>query len=275
MNRPFDADAVLRDDALLDALGRGEMPDEFADDETIRLLLAWRDDVVSDLDLDLAEDPPVAVPEESPLRRRWWKLSRRASVAATVAAIGAVSLGGVAAASSEPGSPLWPIAKVVRSSEQVESMEARASAMDALRQAEAAQSTDPVRARQLANSALVDANKIRDNRVRDDVRRRAGQFTDLASPTPRPSPTLASPTPGKTDDSVPVPPSTSAAPIETPAPSATPSPTESPTPSTTPSPSESASEPTPSPSAPSSGSDGVLSSRAESPSDIATPSPSS
>jgi hypothetical protein len=43
--QPADADAVLRDDALLDAVARGDLPSSFSDDPTARLLLAWRNDV--------------------------------------------------------------------------------------------------------------------------------------------------------------------------------------------------------------------------------------
>ncbi|WP_157018335.1 hypothetical protein [Cryptosporangium arvum] len=38
-------DAILRDDALLDALGRGELPATYRADVTARLLTTWRDDL--------------------------------------------------------------------------------------------------------------------------------------------------------------------------------------------------------------------------------------
>lgn len=47
-------DTVLRDDALLDALGRGELPAHYRADVTARLITAWRD--------DLEEPGPVGRP---------------------------------------------------------------------------------------------------------------------------------------------------------------------------------------------------------------------
>ncbi|MFI5957867.1 hypothetical protein [Cryptosporangium sp. NPDC051539] len=59
---PFDdeadpaVDAILRDNALLDALGRGELPATYRADVTARLLTGWRDDVDRGL-------PPLSVPD--------------------------------------------------------------------------------------------------------------------------------------------------------------------------------------------------------------------
>ncbi|MFG1926201.1 hypothetical protein [Cryptosporangium sp. NPDC048952] len=51
-------DAILRDDALLDALGRGELPATYRADVTARLLTTWRDDLDEGLPpLRLAEAP--------------------------------------------------------------------------------------------------------------------------------------------------------------------------------------------------------------------------
>ncbi len=155
MNQPLDADAVLRDDALLDALGRGELLPEFEDDATIRLLLAWRGDIADTAGLPAHAPEPVTVPhpaepepqvaepivaarsigtarvpayvadEDDSGHSLRGLLTRRVAVAAAFAAFAAGSLGSVAAASTaEPGSPLWPITKVVYE-DHAKSVEAR------------------------------------------------------------------------------------------------------------------------------------------------------
>ncbi len=57
MTRPFDSEALFRDDALLDALARGEFPDGYEADPTAQLLLAWR----SDLDVSVLDDATVTL----------------------------------------------------------------------------------------------------------------------------------------------------------------------------------------------------------------------
>jgi hypothetical protein len=86
-----------RDDELLTALSQGVRPDP--DDPMAELLADWHADLDSDL-------PPVPTIK----RRRWWSRP-----IATGLAAGVLVLGGVtgAAATAQPGSPLWPITQAV------------------------------------------------------------------------------------------------------------------------------------------------------------------
>lgn len=253
--QPLDADAVLRDDALLDALGRGELPDDFDDDATARLLLAWRDDVA-----DTAGLPePHAVPVRSvgvasvgdtrgPRRDLHHLLTRRAAAVAVIAAIGLGSIGSVAAAGvAEPGSPLWPLTKVVYE-DRAKSLEAREGALSLLREAkQAAENNDPDQARRLLVDALQEAGAVDDGKDKDKilaeadaVRAQLAELTDPGDPstTPTPqNPATASPSPAPSTE-----PSN---PPSSPSPSPTPSePTPGePPPSTEPTPTPS-SEPT-------------------------------
>ncbi|GAA0226775.1 hypothetical protein [Cryptosporangium japonicum] len=54
-------DAILRDDALLDALGRGELPATYRADVTARLLTTWRDDLDEGLPPLHAAEAPAPV----------------------------------------------------------------------------------------------------------------------------------------------------------------------------------------------------------------------
>ncbi|WP_433310000.1 anti-sigma-D factor RsdA [Micromonospora chersina] len=107
----MDLGTIARDDALLDALGRGEpAPDG---DALAGLLAAWRS--------DLAEEPtgvrpaaPDAV-EEAPVRRavrrpRPWALRL---AAAAVALLALVSGLGISSRDAGPGSPLWSLTKLL------------------------------------------------------------------------------------------------------------------------------------------------------------------
>jgi hypothetical protein len=60
-------DAILRDDALLDALGRGELPASYRADVTARLITTWREvlDEPDGLDAFSAEAAPGVVPGEA------------------------------------------------------------------------------------------------------------------------------------------------------------------------------------------------------------------
>lgn len=107
----MDLGTIARDDALLDALGRGEpAPDG---DALAGLLAAWRS--------DLAEEPtgvrPAApdVVEEAPARRaarrpRPWALRL---AAAAVALLALVSGLGISSRDAGPGSPLWSLTKLL------------------------------------------------------------------------------------------------------------------------------------------------------------------
>lgn len=151
MNTPLDADAVLRDDALLDAIVRDELRGEFDDDLVARALLAWRADVLED-------EPPLELPRRRPVLG----ISRRMSVAAAVGVTTAVSLGSLAAAGmAEPGSPLWAITKVVYT-DRAESIQAREDARDALQKArDAAAEHQAALARRLLAEAQREAEEIR------------------------------------------------------------------------------------------------------------------
>ncbi|MFG1656441.1 anti-sigma-D factor RsdA [Micromonospora chersina] len=107
----MDLGTIARDDALLDALGRGEPAPE--DDALAGLLAAWRS--------DLAEEPtgvrPAApdVVQEAPARRavrrpRPWALRL---AAAAVALLALVSGLGISSRDAGPGSPLWSLTKLL------------------------------------------------------------------------------------------------------------------------------------------------------------------
>jgi hypothetical protein len=120
--RPVD---LARDDELLDALGRGELPDE--GDEVMVMLAAWRSDVTDPdayerartplraaapaLDIELPDTPVLDIAMPNVSRRRSPRRLRLAIAAAMVA----VAAGGtvVAAASTTQDSPLWPITRLL------------------------------------------------------------------------------------------------------------------------------------------------------------------
>jgi hypothetical protein len=238
--QPLDADAVLRDDAFLDALGRGELLPEFGDDATARLLLAWRDDVADTAGLpDAAPAPPArsigtarvpVTPVVDPRRFRW---SRRMTAAAAFVAFAAGSVGSVAAAGvAEPGSPLWPLTKVVYE-DRAKSLEAREGALSLLREAQdAAERNDPERARELLDTALAEAGDVADKSDKDKIREEAEkveeQIADTPPPAQKPGPsTSPTPTPEPTPSTSP-----STRPTPTPSPSGTAEPSPGGTPST-------------------------------------------
>ncbi len=260
--QPLDADAVLRDDLLLDALGRGEMLPDYDDDATARMLLAWRDDLATaaglpDFELapaDLPEFEPVHttadLPEVAPVRSigtakvpvtpveesRRFRWTRRMTVAAAFTAFAAGSVGSVAAAGvAEPGSPLWPITKVVYE-DRAKSLEAREGALSLLREAQdAAENNDPERARELLDTALATAGDVVDEADRDKIMAQADKVEEqLAEPPVDPSPsTTPSPDPQPSPSTEP-----SAEPSPSTPPSTEPTPGNTdPTPETTPSPS--------------------------------------
>ncbi|GGR97573.1 hypothetical protein GCM10010169_47670 [Micromonospora fulviviridis] len=107
----MDLGTIARDDALLDALGRGEpAPD---DDALAGLLAAWRS--------DLAEEPtgvrPAApdaveeVPARPAVRRpRPWTLRLAAAALALLALVSGL---GISSRDAGPGSPLWSLTKLL------------------------------------------------------------------------------------------------------------------------------------------------------------------
>jgi hypothetical protein len=185
----IDIDAVTRDDALLDLLGRGDEPVASTDDPVVRMLYLWR--------RDLAADEKANAP--------WWAaMSRRLVTAAAAAVIGVGSLGGVAAAagSAEPGSPLWGVTEVVYA-ERADSLTAKENALDALSEARGVIGTDPARARELLAEAIKQAARVRGQdgaeavrRQIEELRRALGDVGPGNSSSPGSGPGLARPVPG-------------------------------------------------------------------------------
>jgi hypothetical protein len=170
-------DAVARDDELLDLLGAGQHPD--SDDPAIQALRAWRAEISTGLD---DGRPPVPVnghrahqvrevvtPLNSEAHTGWDGTGHRArhrpprrrrSMIAVVAVGLSAGLSGVAvaAADADPGSPLWPITKVIYSDTAAE------------RQAEA----DAEAALDRARRALAEGRVEDAKRYLDEANRRAG-----------------------------------------------------------------------------------------------------
>lgn len=259
---PVDADAVLRDDVLIDALAKGVLPMEYHDDELTRALLTWRDDIRSapfepsvelsadmwqeavpaedatqvlnvvyndfprhQADVSTASDPEIDEPAAEPSSRFAW-IRRPAIVLGTLSVLVLGSLGSVAAASvAEPGSPFWPLAKAVNP-DRANSLEAREAARDDISDARAAmREGDASVALEHLEQAQTHADGVRSKDGKSDLEKELADVRrNLDTPTPSPSTPPATPTP----------------------PPASPQPTPSPTPSPTPEPSTS--NPTPSPS---------------------------
>lgn len=244
-------DAISRDDAFLDALGRGEPPDP--SDPLALALSDWRRDIV-DTPLSATPEPALTV-----LRRR---VGRGITVAAVVSAVGLGSVTGMAAAATQaqPGSALWPITRMV-APERAESRQAAYQARDWMDRAAAAAAEDrrEQAARYLAQ-AEADAGRVRGDDGADALRDRAAELrrqlegsetgagtgSRTESPAPEESPTVTpSAEPTQEESTAPprpifrrsTPPSPSEPPAESPAPS--PAPSESSTPSASPSPSQS------------------------------------
>lgn len=105
--RPIALDVARADDRLLDALGQGEPAPQ--GDQIATLLASWRAELVDDLSEDLAEEPlPAPVP-----RRSAWSGWRVRLVAAAALASLATAGTSLAAVNAEPGSPLWPVTRVI------------------------------------------------------------------------------------------------------------------------------------------------------------------
>lgn len=108
----MDLGTLARDDALLDALGRGDQVPE--GDEIATLLAAWRADLADD---SATEVRPAAPPEEGAARPR--PAVRRARpwtlrlAAAAVVLIALVSGLGVGSRNAGPDSPLWSLTRLL------------------------------------------------------------------------------------------------------------------------------------------------------------------
>jgi len=122
-NEPFDLDVIRADDALLDALGRGESVEQT--DSLATLLTAWRGDLVAEPPQTSpirAAQPVVAGAQAQPTignaqrstAQPHVRTSRRARIAVAAAVIAAIAGGtAAAAATATPGSPLWSISQVI------------------------------------------------------------------------------------------------------------------------------------------------------------------
>lgn len=195
----MDVATLVRDDALLDALGRGEPAPEEGDPVAV-LLAVWRADVAGDTVV-------LRVVPGRRSRRRSWVMR----LAAGVVAVAAVAAGlGAGSRAAEPGSPLWSLTRLLYPQEAeariVEEGIARAGAsLDAGRVGEAQRHVDQARGELPA---------IGDTAVADRFR---GQLDVLAA---RIVAARAAATPSATPPASPVP-----APVPSAAPPASPSPT--------------------------------------------------
>lgn len=223
---PVDLATLHADDALLDALARGERPGAPAGDALTDLFADWHADLSADLpDLDLdpdslpdrpelrdaAPEPDTIVSDISEKRRR-----RRpgAGLRRTFAAVAAalVILAGLAvgAERSGPNGPLWPLTQVL----YPEQAHARAAEQAIAEAADAIAAGRYDDARRLLDTAANEAAQVDNPGTRQ---RLLDRIADLRSQLPPPTPAAAAPSatsaPPPTTEAVPATP--------TPAPGAT------------------------------------------------------
>jgi hypothetical protein len=132
-NDPRDLAMIAADDELLDLLGSGGAPED--DDEVGAMLAAWRADLATDLPTVRRAAPVVGAP--APARRRTLSRNTRFLLAAAAAVIALAGVATVMAGDARPGSPLWPITRLLytdRASSAVAEQEAQ-RAIDEARQA--------------------------------------------------------------------------------------------------------------------------------------------
>jgi hypothetical protein len=162
---------------------------------------------------------------------------RYAAVAAIV--VGAFSLGGGMAAATvnaKPGSPLWPLAKIIDSG-HAHSVEARMEVQEALRQAQKdAREGDTAQALERLRKAKEKLAQVKPDDGKDELTKQLGQLekqVGAVTPVPGPTPTpTGGPVPTPTPSSHPSP---SSPPSDNPSPTPPASPPASPTPSDQPS----------------------------------------
>lgn len=265
MTTPFEAGGMLRDDALLDALGRGELPDEARDDSTARLLFGWRADLVTAMPAS-SEPPTVEMPlwfgpgagfevaehglngsralngssalngsnrlnggaPRGPRSRRLRRKNIVLAVAVTVVGIG--SAGGVAAAgTAQPGDPLWPLVRVVYA-ERAESLEAREDARLALSEARrAAGAHESQRAQEYLQIALKRTDKVRSKDGRAELNAEARRLQEeIAEIDDDPSPEPSTRRPEQRPAEQQPSPTPPLSPVPEPSPTPEPSPSEPP-----------------------------------------------
>jgi Anti-sigma-D factor RsdA to sigma factor binding region len=217
-SRDDDLSQIAADDALLDALGRGEpAPDG---DALAGLLHAWRADLDTHLDTHLDADQPLVgeLLEAETHRPIELNSRRRPSRLLTGIAAAILVFGGLAAGASQagPDSPLWPITKVMYP-EQADTRGAERAIANA-RAALAANRTDEATHQLDVAQTLV--GRLHDG---DDKKRLTDQIAQLrqlivarVTPPAIPSPSVG-PVPGGTPD-------TPAGPTQQPVPPPTPGP---------------------------------------------------
>lgn len=161
---------------------------------------------------------------------------RYAAVAAIV--VGAFSLGGGMAAATvnaKPGSPLWPLAKII-DSDHAHSVEARMEVQEALRQAQKdAREGDTAQALERLRKAKQKLAQVKPDDGKDELTKQLGQLERQVGAVPLPGPTptpTGGPVPSPTPSSHPTP---SSPPSDNPSPTPPASPPASPTPSDQPS----------------------------------------
>jgi uncharacterized membrane protein len=161
---------------------------------------------------------------------------RYAAVAAIV--VGAFSLGGGMAAATvnaKPGSPLWPLAKIIDSG-HAHSMEARMEVQQALRDAQRdAREGDTAQALERLRKAKEKLAQVKPDDGKDELTKQIGQLEKQVGAVPLPGPTptpTGGPVPSPTPSSHPTP---STPPSDNPSPTPPASPPASPTPSDQPS----------------------------------------
>lgn len=160
---------IAADDRLLDLLAAGGEPAD--GDDVSSLLAAWRADVATGLPT-VRRSAPAAAPAGTPRSAdRRHPISRTArSLLGAAAAVVLLALPAVLARDARPGSPLWPITRVLYA-ERADSAMAEADARQYL--AEAREAIDSGRysdAEKLLNDALARAEAVRDPSIADDLR---------------------------------------------------------------------------------------------------------
>ncbi|MCW3813961.1 anti-sigma-D factor RsdA [Micromonospora sp. DR5-3] len=113
----MDLEVLARDDALLDALGRGEPAP--AGDELAELFAAWHADVVDGAPAEIRPAAPTAEPAEPtspPARPARTRRPRPWTVRLAAAAVALLALGsglGIGSRNAAPDSPLWSLTKLL------------------------------------------------------------------------------------------------------------------------------------------------------------------
>jgi hypothetical protein len=105
---PMDIAMIAADDQLFETLRSGGVPED--GDEVAILLAAWRADLADDLPTVRSAAVPAAVTGAAVRPRR---RSARALLAAAAAVLALAGAATVVAADARPGSPLWPLTRVL------------------------------------------------------------------------------------------------------------------------------------------------------------------